>query len=72
MKKLTRIQRIMITGFIGFTVFNSLAMYEGQKGDMGYALGFAILALAFVMFLFVGVVLDTLCEDKNKDNETDN
>lgn len=72
MKKISRINRILIIGFIGFGVFQFLAMCQGQNGNMGYALGYATLSIAFMLFMFAGVILDTLYEDKNTDNEPNN
>jgi hypothetical protein len=51
---------ILILCFFGFVSFQFLAIYEGEIGKIGFAIGYAILSMAFFIFLFGVLILEKI------------
>ena len=60
MKKLT-----VILDLFGFIAFQFLAIYKGEKGNIGFAIGYAILSLSFIILLMTTMILEELRNNGN-------
>ena len=59
---------INIICLIGFVAFQFLTIYVGQKGLLGFSIGYAVLSVSFVILLMGSLILEKI--DRLKKKET--
>jgi hypothetical protein len=50
--------------FLGFVVFQFLAIYNGETGKLGFAIGYAILSIGFLISSWGQMIMKLI--EKNK------
>ena len=55
-----------LISFLGFLSFHFLAIYVGEQGKIGFAIGYATLAVSFIIALFSNLVFQKLKDNKSE------